>query len=145
MWDMLSCKGYPYYIRGFINVLTSRMCPLVFTGRQKYLDWTSLSEKLAFKIILTGDQFAWYLALNETPITIIESKPLVSQSLNLYLATLRSTKKRVNFNSQINKAAIHLIAFTGLKCSFTCCTENMGEHCFHCGLHACRCTVDARR
>ena len=29
----------------------------------------------------------------------------------------------------INNAVIHLICFTRLKCSFTCCTENQGEPC----------------
>jgi len=31
----------------------------------------------------------------------------------------------------INKAVIHLICFTGIKWSFTCCTENKGEPCNH--------------
>ena len=47
---------------------------LVFTGRQNFLNWTSLWEKLsskwsnqASKILLTTGQFAWCPALNEIP------------------------------------------------------------------------------
>jgi len=47
---------------------------MLFTSRQKLLNWTSLQEKLSFRwsnqageIILTAGQFAQCLALNESP------------------------------------------------------------------------------
>ena len=58
--------------RGFINVF-SRSGQLVFTGRQNLLELNFFIGKLsarwsnqAGKIILTGSQFAWCQALNES-------------------------------------------------------------------------------
>jgi len=61
-----------WYVRGFINVF-SRSGQLVFTGRQNLLELNFFIGKLsarwsnqAGKIILTGSQFAWCQALNES-------------------------------------------------------------------------------